>query len=147
MIRAILSAACAALMMSGCSSRSTAPDRRLADGWARATAPGQASGAAYLTIDNRGARDDRLVTVATTRAATATIHQSTAAGGVMRMRMLASLPIPAGKRLKLLPGGTHIMLAPLTAPLKSGETLELTLRFEHVGERRVPVTVFAPGAR
>ncbi|MEO5809284.1 MAG: copper chaperone PCu(A)C [Sphingomicrobium sp.] len=147
MFRAILSAACAALMLSGCPSRSAAPDLRLSDGWARATAPGQSSGAAYLTIDNRGERDDRLVTVATTRAATATIHQSTAAGGIMRMRMLATLPVAAGERLTLSPGGTHIMLAPLTAPLKPGETLELTMRFEHGGERRIPVTVVAPGAR
>ena len=65
----------------------------------------------------------------------------------MRMRMLRDLPIPAGKRVVLAPGGTHIMIAPLAAPLKAGETFDLTLHFDHAGDRRVPVTVVALGAR
>ena len=147
MTRAILSAACAMLAVAGCSNRPAAPDLRIEGAWARATAPGQASGAAYLTIDNQGDGDDRLATVTTPRAATATIHDSASDGGVMRMRMLGDLPIPAGKRVVLAPGGTHIMIAPLASPLKAGETFDLTLHFDHAGDRRVPVTVVALGAR
>ncbi len=148
MNRPIFSIVLAALVVAaGCSSRSAAPDIRLGDGWARATAPGQTNGAAYLVIDNPSDTADRLVSVATTRTATATLHRSAAAGGVMQMRILGALLIPAGQRIALAPGGTHIMLSPLATPLKAGERFALSLRFERAGDRRVLVSVVAPGAR
>lgn len=146
MTRRLFSAALVALLAAACSNRPDKPDLQIGDAWARATAPGQTSGAAYMMIVNRGAAD-RLVAIQTARATTATIHDSRTEGGVMRMRMLGSLPIPAGARVELAPGGTHVMLAPLSAPLTPGETFSLTVRFERAGIMRVPVSVVAAGAR
>lgn len=58
------------------------------------------------------------------------------------MRPLQSgLAIPAGSSVELKPGGTHIMLMGLEAPLPEGDSLRLTLRFEKSGERPIEVGV------
>jgi copper(I)-binding protein len=117
------------------------------DAWARATAPGHKSGAMYVTIVNRGEADDRLVGVTASRAAMATVHATETLDGVARMRMVRELPIPANATVALSPGGTHVMLDGMTAPLSVGDEVELTLRFEKAGTKRVAVKVNAPAAR
>jgi len=122
-----------------------APDIAVNDAWARATAAGQSSGAVYATIANRGAAD-QLVGVSS-EAGTAMLHRSDQEGGVARMRMVSEVPIPAGGEVALAPGGTHIMLTGLAAPLAIGTDLPLTLRFAKAGPRTVRVAVVAAGAR
>ena len=123
-----------------------APALEVRDAWARATAPGQTSGAVYATLDNRGP-DDRLTGAATDRAAMAMIHKSETVDGVARMRMAGDVPIASGSTVVLAPGGTHIMLEGLKAPLVAGETLPLELRFANGGARKVDVRIVAPWAR
>ena len=125
-----------------------APDSAIEvrDAWARATAPGQSSGAVYATIANSGA-DDRLTGVATNRAAMAMVHATETVNGVSRMRMAGDVAIPAGSTVALAPGGTHVMLEGLKAPLMAGEQLSLELRFARSGSRTVVVSVVAPGSR
>ena len=67
-------------------------------------------------------------------------------GGIARMRMVHSLDVPAGAEVKLAPGGNHIMLEGLKAPLAAGERFQLTLRFARSGAVSVPVGVVAPGS-
>jgi copper(I)-binding protein len=66
------------------------------------------------------------------------------AGGIMRMRKLHRLPLPARAPVKLEPGGTHVMLTGLREPLVAGGNIELRLRFEKSGERTVAVRVGDP---
>ena len=107
--------------------------------WARPAASG--NGAAYLVIENLGPAD-RLVGVATDIAATADLHATTIdAQGVGRMAAVQAVEIPQGAQAKLTPGGLHIMLMGLKAPLKEGEKFPLTLTFEHAGQVRVEVEV------
>lgn len=114
------------------------------DAWARAT-PGKAeNGAAYLTIVSPVA--NRLTGVSTSEANTAELHSMTMEGGVMKMRPLAGIDLPAGQPVALKPGGMHVMLMGLKQPLKQGETFALTLSFEKGGSKEVSVTVQAPGA-
>jgi len=62
-------------------------------------------------------------------------------GGMMQMRQVSSIPVPAGTTVTLEPGGLHIMLIDLAAPLTAGQTFDMTLEFAS-GERLVvPVTV------
>ncbi len=133
----------ASLLAAGCAP--SAPDIEVSDAWARATAPGQSSGAIYATIANRGSAD-RLVGVAAS-AGTAMLHSSATVNGVSRMRMLSDLAIPANGQVALAPGGTHIMLTGLPAPLATGADLRLTLRFAQSGSRTLPVAIVAPGSR
>ena len=113
--------------------------------WARATPPGMAVAAVYLTLVG-GPRADRLVGAATPRAAMAQIHVVSAAEGMARMRPTEGVDVPAHKSVALAPQGTHIMLMDLPRPLVAGERLPLTLQFEHAGKISISVEVRAPGA-
>ena len=113
--------------------------------YARATAPGQSVGGAFLTLDNRGA-DDRLLSATSEMARSVELHSMSMDGTVMRMRQVDGVAAPAGKVIELKPGGLHIMLMGLKAPLKAGDTFPLTLRFEKAGEVTVTVNVDAPGS-
>ncbi len=115
-------------------------------GWARPTVAAQKSAAVYLSIHNGGPGSDRLLSITTPVAASATIHSTTMAGGVMRMRGVPSVGIAANRRIDMKPGGLHVMLTGLKAPLRAGQTLPLTLRFERAGSVRasVPVQMAAP---
>lgn len=141
-----LLAAAATVMLASCSGGSSAPaDLQVTDAWARATVAGQPSAAVYLTIANRGRGGDRLVSVATSIAQSATLHSSSSEGGVMRMRPLKDgVETPAGATVKLQPSGDHIMLTGLSAPLAKGSSFPLSLDFERSGQRQLSVEVRDP---
>jgi len=114
------------------------------DAWARAT-PGKAeNGAAYLTIVSP--TPDRLVAVSSPAAKKASLHTMTMDGGVMKMRPLDGLDVPANQPVTLKPGGIHIMLQGLNEPLQAGKSFPLTLTFEKAGERQIEVAVEKAGA-
>jgi copper(I)-binding protein len=113
---------------------------RVSGAWARATPPGATVGAIYLRIEG-GAEADRLIGAATVRAARVEFHGTGEIDGVVRMRATAAIEVPAGRQIELAPQGPHLMLLGLTAPLRAGERLPLTLRFERGGEREVSVQV------
>jgi copper(I)-binding protein len=108
--------------------------------WARATIGTDRPGAAYVTIRNTGEQADRLIAVETAVAGRPEVHQMVKEGGVMKMRPAEPLEIPPGGEVRLEPGGLHIMLMQLRAPLAQGGEVPLTLVFEQAGE----VTVMAP---
>jgi len=113
----------------------------IAHPWARATAQGQTVGGAYLEIDNRGKTPDRLLGVQSGVADAAQMHRMQMEGNVMRMREVPAIEIPAGGKVALTPGGLHIMLVGLKAPLATGRSFPLVLRFEKAGEVKVEVKV------
>ena len=114
------------------------------DAWARAT-PGKAeNGAAYLTIVSLTA--DRLLSVTSPAAKKAGLHSMTMDGGVMKMRPLAGVDVPANEPVTLKPGGMHIMLQGLNEPLQAGKSFPLTLTFEKAGPHEVTVKVEKVGA-
>ena len=131
----------AALLLASCG-QTGSPDLKVSDAWARETVAGQTSTAAYLTISNQGTADDRLLSIAASEPAKATIHATESSGGISRMRELSSgLAVPAGSKIELKPGGTHVMIMNLGAPLRRGDTLKLRLRFEKSGDKPVDVRV------
>jgi copper(I)-binding protein len=109
--------------------------------WARPTLPGQSVGGAYLSVHNRGSVPDRLLGGSTPAAARVEVHEMRMEGDMMRMRELKALELPAGRLVKLAPGGLHLMLMDLKAPLKIGDKLPLKLRFEKAGEIEVMLQV------
>ena len=115
--------------------------------WARASAGAAKAGAAYLRIVNAGARDDRLVGVSSPVAGRVELHTHTMANGVMRMRKIDGVPVPAKRSVELKPGGHHVMLMGLVGPLKQGSTFPLTLVFESSRTITVPVPVRPVTAR
>ncbi len=108
--------------------------------WARPTAQGQAAGGGFLRIVG-GAAGDRLVSASSEIAGRVELHSMTMDGDVMRMRQVDAIDVPAGKTVDLAPGGLHVMFLDLKAPLKTGSSIPLTLRFEKAGEVKVDVKV------
>ena len=112
--------------------------------WSRETAPSQVVGAGFMTITNSGKTGDRLVSATSPAAREVQVHTVSMNGGVMRMRQLtAGLPIPAGATVTLQPGGYHIMLIGLKAPLKQGAMVPATLRFQRAGTVNIAFKVEA----
>jgi copper(I)-binding protein len=116
------------------------------DAWARATPPGAGVAAAYLTIDNSAGVADRLLGASSEAAGRVEVHETRREGDVMRMRKVEPLDVAAGERVVFGPGGLHVMLMDLRAPLKQGDKLPLVLRFEGAGEVQVEAEVLAGDA-
>jgi copper(I)-binding protein len=104
--------------------------------WARTSPAVASAGAAYLEISNAADADDALVDVSVDAsvAARAELHEtSMGTGGMMAMNAVDEIAVPAGTTTVLEPGGYHIMLLELAAPLEDGSTIELTLTFREAG--------------
>lgn len=115
--------------------------------WSRQTAPGQSAGGGFMTIANHGRAPDRLLGGSSSVADKVEVHSMTMDGGVMRMRpVTGGLEIPAGGSGELKPGGFHIMLIGLKAPLALGTDVPVTLRFQRVGTITVRFHVEPIGA-
>lgn len=114
--------------------------------FARATAGPARNGAAFLTVKNAGGDADRLIGAKATVADHVELHTHLHENGVMKMRQIEAVDVPAGGMASLQPGGDHIMLMGLKAPLKEGESFPLTLVFENAGEVTVDVTIGGVGA-
>ncbi len=105
-----------------------AGDIEITGAWTRATAPGQEAAGMDLTITSK--RTATLVGVSSPAALTVELHSMTSEGGMMKMRSVESIELPAGKRVNLRDGGFHLMLNGLKAPLKAGEAVPLTLNIK-----------------
>lgn len=114
------------------------------DAWARASVI--RTGAAYLTIENHGDKADRLIAVASPMARKAELHGQTIDGGIVRMRKVEAIEVSPGAPAVLRPGGLHIMLKGLAAPLKEGGTVPLVLTFERAGRLSVAAAIRKAGA-
>jgi periplasmic copper chaperone A len=124
-----------------------AGDVMVSGAFARASAtPAAKAGAVYFTIRNESATADKLVSVATDAAQSAMLHENVEENGVVSMRHLMELPIPAKETVTLSPTKLHVMLMGLKAPLKKGEHLSVTLTFEKAGEVKVDVPVASVAA-
>ncbi len=119
-----------------------AGDLTVTQAFARASAtPTAQTGAAYISLENHANEADRLVSASAPVAAMTHIHKSEVVDGVMKMQSVEALEIAAHGKLEMKPGGYHIMFMGLKQPLKQGEEIDLTLRFEKAGELTVKVPV------
>lgn len=115
--------------------------------WSRETASGQSVGGAFMTISNTGRNADRLLSGSSPVANEVQLHTMSLDGGVMRMRQVqGGLNVPAHGKLELKPGAFHIMFIGLKHPLRQGERVPLTLRFQRAGRVTVQVVVQPIGA-
>ncbi len=118
--------------------------------WVRATVPGQKGTGGFMRLTAKSAT--RLVGVSTPAAGIAEVHEMKMDGDVMTMRAVPALELPAGKTVELTPGGYHLMLMDLKAPLALNTTVPMTLRFkdaqgaESTMVLKVPVGIAAPAA-
>lgn len=114
--------------------------------WTRA-AGANGNGAGFLRLRNGGTQPDRLLSATSPAARVVELHTMERDGDVMRMRPVRDIAVAPGATVELRPGGFHIMLIGLTAPMAQGGRVPLTLRFERAGEVQVELAVEAAGAR
>ena len=114
---------------------------KIDNAWARATAPGARIAAGYMVIHNGSAVPDRLTGVSSPSAEKAEMHVTIKEGDVFRMREVKGYEIPAHGSFELKPAGAHLMLVNIKAPLREGDTVPLTLRFERAGEVKTELHV------
>ena len=118
--------------------------------WLRASVPGQKASGGFMVLTAQ--RPLQLVGVESPAAAVAEVHEMKMEGDVMRMRAIDHLDLPQGVAVALKPGGYHLMLQQLKAPLVKDTQVPLTLIFKDAqgaGSRlqlQVPVRMAAPGA-
>jgi len=125
-----------------------AGDLVITQAWTRATPNGAKIGGGYVTIENKGTAPDRLVGGAGDIAGKVEIHEMAMDNGVMKMRPIdKGLTIEPGKTVKLAPGGYHLMMFDLKAPLKQGDKVPVTLQFEKAGKVSVTLDVQGVGAQ
>ena len=116
--------------------------------WARATPPQAGVAGAYMVIENNGTGPDRLLGGTTDAAKEVQVHSMSMDGGVMKMRQLPDgLELPAGKSVTLALGGYYLMLIDPVKPLKEGERVPMTLKFEKAGTIKVDLAVEGMGAK
>jgi len=113
---------------------------------ARPTVASQSIGGGYLKLVNTGAVADRLLSASTPVAQSVQLHTMRMEGDVMRMREVESIEIAPHQTVELKPGGMHLMLMGLKAPLVAGQRFPLTLGFEKAGQVTVDMTVDAPAS-
>lgn len=109
--------------------------------WARPSPPGVSVAAVYLDLSNQGSADDRLLRITSAVASSVQLHETHDNHGMMSMRQLPFVDVPAGSTVKAAPGALHIMLLGLKKPLLNGDTFSLTLVFANAGELTVQVRV------
>lgn len=96
--------------------------------WVRGTVTGQQATGAFMEITSKAGAT--LVSAASPIAGVTEVHEMKMDGGVMRMRAVARLDLPAGRPVTLGPGGYHVMLMDLKQPLKKGDLVPLTFKLE-----------------
>ncbi len=111
------------------------------DAWARATVPGQKTAGAYMALTSSS--NATLVGVESPAAAKAELHTVSMEGGVMKMRPVHKIELPAKKTIKLAPGGLHLMLIGIKQPLREGDKVPLSLTIEGAGGARLTVGIEA----
>lgn len=143
MLKKLLSAASFAALTA--TAGAALADATVHNPWARATPPTAKNGAAYLVVKG-GVSGDRLVSASAPVSERVELHTHIMDGGVAKMREVPAIEVPANGVVELKPGGLHVMLMGLKAPLKEGGTFPLTLKFEKQGAVTVDVPVKALGA-
>lgn len=119
----------------------------VSDVWARASAGMAKAGGVFMTLHNPTTHDDTLVSAASDVADTVQLHTHTMVDGVMQMREVeGGIKVPAGETVMMQPGGYHVMLMGLKAPLAEGATFPLTLTFDGGQVTTVDVKVVSPSA-
>lgn len=109
--------------------------------YARAMPPGQPNSAAFMTLRNMADKANAVVAASSPAAEVVELHTHTMDGGMMKMRRIEQIDIPAGGETELKPGGLHIMLIGLKEQLKPGMKIALTLKFADGSESTIEAPV------
>ena len=135
-----------ATLLTGSALVAQAADIGINDPYARAVPPTQPNSAVFMTLTNHDKAERALVGAESQAAATVELHTHVAEQGMMVMRRIERIALPAGKPVELKPGGLHVMLIGLEQRLEPGAEVALTLVYDDGSKASVaaPVRKIAP---
>lgn len=127
-MRPLLALSVALLMLGGCHAKG-GDKPQIRDAWVRmAAVPGRPA-AGYFTL--KGAKaDDKLLRIDSAVVKTIELHQGGMQGGMMTMKPITDVPLPAGATIEFAPGGNHAMLFDIDTAITPGTAIPMLFTFE-----------------
>jgi copper(I)-binding protein len=120
---------------------SQADDIDVSNPFAREVPPGAPASASFMALENMSDQAIKLVRADSEIAKIVELHTHTNDNGVMRMRKIDFIEIPANGQTVLKPGGLHIMLINPVNLLKAGQTVNVKLQFEDGSTKQIEMPV------
>lgn len=114
------------------------------DPYVRMAPPNAPATGAFMVIRNNGDKEVKVLKAANPVSRVTELHNHINDGGVMRMRPVTAIEIKAKGEVALKPGGLHVMMIDLKAPLKEGEIVPITLGFDDGSSKVVEAKVVRP---
>ncbi len=120
---------------------SQADDITVSAPFAREVPPGAPASASFMTLENASDQAIKIISAESAVSKVVELHTHTNDNGVMRMRQIPFIEVPASGKTELKPGGLHIMLIGPHQPLKKGQEVKVTLKFEDGSSKEVSMPV------
>lgn len=133
--------ACLAVFQGPLLAAGAADSVSVSEPYIRAVPPGLPNSASYMVLTNNGDRDLVLKGASSPAAKVVELHTHLMENGMMKMRQVEKIDLPAGQTVALQPGGYHVMMIGLQQQLVPGEQIDLTLQFEDGSELAVKAPV------
>lgn len=134
----------AALLFSGGLLAAAADQVEVHQPYVRLAPPNAPAAGAFMVIRNTGSKDVKVVKADNPASRVTELHTHLNEAGVMKMRQVPAIEIKAGGEAKLQPGGLHIMLIDLKAPMQEGDNIAITLGFDDGSSKQVDAKVMRP---
>ena len=144
MLKRYMTTLLSAVLLSGvglAQAQSVAEQVKVKDPYVRAVPPGQPNSASFMALHNGDSQAHALVAAQSPAAKVVELHTHTLVDGMMQMRPVAKIELPAGATTSLKPGGLHLMLIGLQQQLVPNERVPLTLVFEDGSKAELNVQV------
>ena len=136
-----LSVLFAALSLSTAAFAGAADDVVVHEPYVRLAPPNAQATGAFMVLRNTGSKDAKLVKADNPASRLTELHTHINDKGVMRMRQVLAIDVPAKGEAVLQPGGLHVMLIDMKAPLSEGQVVPITLTFDDGSSKQVDVKV------
>ena len=136
----------ASLMVSAGALAASADNVTVQEPYVRLAPPNAPATGAFMVIKNNGDKDVKVVKADNPASKVTELHTHLNDGGVMRMRPVAAIDVKAKGEAVLQPGGLHVMMINLLAPLKEGDLVPITLTFDDGSSKKVDAKVVRPVA-
>jgi periplasmic copper chaperone A len=141
-----LSLLAASLMFSAGVLAAAADNVSVQDPYVRLAPPNAPATGAFMVIKNNGDKDVKVLKADNPASKVTELHTHLNEGGVMKMRQVPSIDIKAKGEAVLKPGGLHVMMIDLKAPMKEGDVVPITLSFDDGSSKQVDAKVVRPMA-
>ena len=116
------------------------------DPYVRLAPPNAPATGAFMVIKNNGDKDVKVLKADNPVSKVTELHTHLHEGGVMKMRPVSAIEVKAKGEAVLKPGGLHVMMIDLKAPMKEGDIVPITLTFDDGSSKQVDAKVVRPMA-